>query len=446
MFIFPKGFYVDVRIESVFETTIRITQNTIEDLKEKEYKAAFIRLFDGRMWYYSSTTDIASIQTEINTLAAVGHPFPNIDQHPVVQNFEVHNIHQEEFAGPTSVCSISKKDKRTLLEDYSDLLNQNKHIKHWKSYYVDKREVKDFFSSKGSQLHYDYEDAGFALYYDMVFGDTKFSDRFDTNAVSFEKLKGLTATIQKHIAASDQFLCESKPVKQGSYTTILSPLAAGIFAHESFGHKSESDFMVGDETMRKEWTIGKHVGSPLLSIIDTGTLPGKGYVPFDDEGTKAKINYLVKKGFLHGRLHSVSTATALEESPTGNARAMNFEFEPIVRMTTTYIEKGDLSFDDLLADIHEGIYVETVKHGSGMSTFTLAPARSYMIRKGKLAEPLQISVITGNVFKTLNDIEGLSNSLEIPGFTLGGCGKMEQHPLRVSFGGPDIRIKQLNIQ
>ncbi len=446
MFIFPKGFYVDVRIETLFETTIRISQNTLEDIKEKESKAAFIRLFDGNMWYYTSTTNVNAIQKEIDSLATVGHFYQDIQYHPIVQNFEVHSVYQEEFSGSSSVQEISKKEKLSLLKEYSELLTLNDHIKHWKSYYVDRREVKDFFSSKGSNIHYDYEDAGFALYYDMVHNDAQFSDRFDTNRNVFHNLKGLSPLIQKNIDLSDRFLCESKVLKKGSYPTVLSPLGAGIFAHESFGHKSESDFMVGDETMRKEWSLGKQVGSPLLSIVDTGTHLGKGYVPYDDEGTKAKMNYLVKDGILHGRLHSVSTATSLDEKPTGNSRAMNFEFEPIVRMTTTYIEKGDLSFEDLISDIQEGVYVETVKHGSGMSTFTLAPARSYMIRQGKIAEPVQISVITGNVFQTLNDIEGLSNSIETPGFTLGGCGKMEQHPLRVGFGGPDVCIKKLNVQ
>ncbi len=446
MFIFPKGFYVDVRIETLFETTIRISQNILEDIKEKESKAAFIRLFDGNMWYYTSTTNVNAIQKEIDKLATVGHFCQDIQHHPIVQNFEVHSVHQEEFSGSSSVQEISKDKKLSLLKEYSELLPLNQHIKHWKSYYIDRREVKDFFSSKGSTIHFDYEDAGFALYYDMVHNGSQFSDRFDTNCNSFHKLTGLSSLIQKNIDLSDRFLCESKVVKKGSYPVVLSPLGAGIFAHESFGHKSESDFMVGDETMRKEWSLGKQVGSPLLSIVDTGTHEGKGYVPYDDEGTKAKMNYLVKDGILHGRLHSVSTATALEEKPTGNARAMNFEFEPIVRMTTTYIEKGELSFDDLISDIQEGIYVETVKHGSGMSTFTLAPTRSYMIRHGKIAEPVQISVITGNVFNTLNDIEGLSNAIETPGFTLGGCGKMEQHPLRVGFGGPDVRIKKLNVQ
>ena len=44
-----------------------------------------------------------------------------------------------------------------------------------------------------------------------------------------------------------------------------------MFTHESFGHKSESDFMVGDETMKAEWALGKTIGQDLLTIIDDGT-------------------------------------------------------------------------------------------------------------------------------------------------------------------------------
>ena len=97
--------------------------------------------------------------------------------------------------------------------------------------------------------------------------------------------------------------------------------------------------------MRDEWQLGKTVGSPILSIVDSGSVSGCGYVPYDDEGTRARKNYLIKNGVLAGRLHSVQTATALGESLTGNARATDCTFEPIVRMTTTYIEGGDLDFD-----------------------------------------------------------------------------------------------------
>lgn len=77
-----------------------------------------------------------------------------------------------------------------------------------------------------------------------------------------------------------------------------SPTVAGVFAHESFGHKSESDFMLGSETMRREWELGKQVGWEGLSILDSGVPNGSGYCPYDDEGTRARDTYLVKNGVL----------------------------------------------------------------------------------------------------------------------------------------------------
>ena len=204
--------------------------------------------------------------------------------------------------------------------------------------------------------------------------------------------------------------------------------------------------MVGDETMKREWALGKQVGSPILSIIDTVLEEGSGYVPYDDEGCKAKKNYIIKDGILTGRLHSAATAACLEEEPTGNARAINFEFEPIVRMTTTYIDKGTMTKEELIAGVSNGIYVESLFHGSGMTTFTIAPQRAYMIRDGKIAEPVKIAVITGNVMKTLGEIDGVSDKVEIHAFALGGCGKMEQFPLPVGHGGPYIRVNGINVQ
>ena len=137
---------------------------------------------------------------------------------------------------------------------------------------------------------------------------------------------------------------------------------------------------------------------------------------------------------------------AIDEGLTGNARAVSFEYEPIVRMTTTYIEAGTQTMEELVSSIEEGIYIDSIKHGSGMTTFTIAPNRAYMIRNGRIAEPVRISVITGNVMKTLHEIDGFSNEVELFSFPLGGCGKMEQFPLSVGFGGPYIRVNGINVQ
>ncbi|NLP04411.1 TldD/PmbA family protein, partial [Candidatus Fermentibacteria bacterium] len=251
---------------------------------------------------------------------------------------------------------------------------------------------------------------------------------------------------ESRLERSAVFLRESVPVEPGDYTVIMSPFAAGIFAHESFGHKSEADFMTGDETMMREWAMGSRVGSEMLSIADDGTIPGTGYTPFDDEGTPAGRTWLVKNGMLSGRLHSASTAAALDEEATGNARSIGFEYEPIPRMTTTFIEAGGRTREQLFREVDRGIFVESVLHGSGLSTFTLAPSLAWMIRGGEVAEPVRIAVMTGSVMETLGRIDGLSDEVEIVSIPGGGCGKHEQYPLPVGFGGPHVRVRGLCVR
>ena len=204
--------------------------------------------------------------------------------------------------------------------------------------------------------------------------------------------------------------------------------------------------MISDESMKEEWQLGKSVGSSILSIVDYGEIPGYGFVPYDDEGTRARKNYLIKNGILAGRLHNAVTAATLEEGLTGNARAIDCTFEPIVRMTTTYIEGGDLDFDQLIAPIQKGYFIKTILHGSGMSTFTIAPHVAYEIIDGKLGRPVQISVITGSVFETLGLIDGLTKDVKYLSFVKGGCGKIEQINLPVGFGGPYVRVSSMNVQ
>jgi TldD protein len=203
--------------------------------------------------------------------------------------------------------------------------------------------------------------------------------------------------------------------------------------------------MLGDPAMLEAWAMGTPVASEMVTITDGGGCWGSGYMPYDDEGQKTGMTHLITDGMLTGRLHSAMTARALGEAPTGNARAISFRYEPIVRMTTTTIAPGDLSREELFAGVEDGYFIETVKHGSGMSTFTIAPGLCWRIRQGVLAEPVRIAVITGTVFETLQEIDGLSDQVEVPFLVGGGCGKMEQWPLSVGFGGPYVRVRAMRV-
>jgi len=128
-------------------------------------------------------------------------------------------------------------------------------------------------------------------------------------------------------------------------------------------------------------TLGKRFGSAELNIIDTAAMPGlRGSYKYDDEGVPATKTYLIREGKLVGRLHSRETAAKMKEKPTGNARAVSYHYPPIVRMTNTYIEPGSVSFDNMISDIKEGIYVKNWYGGTtSMEMFTFSAGEAYMI-------------------------------------------------------------------
>lgn len=445
MIQFRDGFYADIRTEDRFRTVISYKTGVLEEMLTRVERRAFLRVYDGKLWYYASVTDLDHIQKTLDGLYAAATPNKDILSDPIVGRFERNRDTLMSFTD-CSVRDIPASEKQALLLSYLPLLTEDSCVTMPQGLYLDRNSVYHFVSSLGADITYDYQTCGVSFSCSMAEGDKKFSGLWQKGGTRLDELKDLEPTIRAAIAEQTSFMRNSVPVTPGNYPVVLSPEAAGVFAHESFGHKSESDFMLSDESMRDEWQLGKTVGSPILSIAECGSVPGCGFVPYDDEGTKARKNYLIKNGVLAGRLHNAVTATALDESLTGNARAIDCTFEPIVRMTTTYIEGGDKSFDELIAPIKHGYFIKTIRHGSGMSTFTIAPSLAYEIVDGKLGRPVQISVLAGSVFETLGLIDGLTKDVELLSFVTGGCGKMEQMGLPVGFGGPYVRVSSMNVQ
>lgn len=445
MYNFKQGYYADVRIEDRFSTNISYVNGFLKDIKQRCEKRAFIRVYDGKMWYFASTTDIGEVQNKLDGLYMQATKNDKIEKNRIVKRFEVNSDVKMEFTS-CSVRNVPISEKRDLLSGYLKVLNTSPLMSMPSGTYIDRNSIFEFSSSKGAYIKYDYQTCGIVLSCTLAKDGEFFQGSKQIGDIEFSKLKGKKSTFKK--AFDEQIYCleNAVAVKAGEYPVILSPEAAGIFAHESFGHKSESDFMLADEGISREWVIGKQVASPLLSIVDCGKIKGSGYVPYDDEGTHSRKNYLIKDGVLAGRLHNSETSAYLKEKLTGNARAINCLFEPIVRMTTTYIEKGSLTKEELFAGVKHGYYIHSVKHGSGMSKFTIAPHIAYEIEDGKITRPAKISVITGDVFTTLGLIDGLSDNVELLSFVTGGCGKHEQWPLPVGFGGPYVRVSKMFVQ
>ena len=445
MFKFPKNLFSDVRIEETFSTYIALDAGDWSSNRTRREAGAFIRVYDGQMWYYSATTDLDRIQDELDSLAAMATPNADILNDPIVKRHQPNKDKVIRFADD-SLMDVPHDDKVSLVRRSNDLIQNQEGVAMVYCVYNDEVRRKHIVSSIGCDVEWDYQHCGLGLFVTLNAGDSPFTYRNLFYGSRFDKMNVTEEAVLEQYKKALDYAKNAVPVVPGTYPVIISPEVTGVFAHESFGHKSESDFMLGDESMLREWALGSKVGANILNIYDDGELPGSGYVPYDDEGNKKGRAWLVKDGILSGRLHSSSTAAALDEEVTGNARAISFEFEPIVRMTSTCIGAGTQTVEELFAGIKEGVFIEDYNHGSGMSTFTIAPNMAYMIRDGKIAEPVRVSVITGNVMETLNLIDGLSETHEIHSNVFGGCGKMEQFPLRVSMGGPFMRVSAMNVQ
>ena len=339
-------------------------------------------------------------------------------------------------------ATVSLVAKKQLLDEYNDIMLSSPRMQSSRIDYRDSTRKVIFASSEGSYIEQSRTDLTLRLTAiarkDSEVRQAGLSLGSSGDFSAIENLHEQAGELARRAAA----LLSAPEVKGGEYTVILDPILAGVFAHEAFGHLSESDFVYQNKQLRDIMTLGQRFGGKHLNIVDDATIPNlRGSYKYDDEGMPASKTYLIREGILEGRLHSKETAARMGERPTGNARAINYLFPPIVRMTNTFIEPSESSFEEMLSEIKKGVYVRDWYGGmTSLEMFTFSCGEAYMIRQGKLAELLRPVVLTGNVFVTLNNIDAIGNDLQMN--QGGGCGKGGQSPLPVSNGSPHIRIQR----
>ena len=436
--------YWDVRVEDTHKTSIGYEDFEPVRCATTPSLGAFIRVYQNGMWFYTATTELERLSEQILELCEQALNFKGEQAAPNISPYN-RNSFQDDLIrfGKVQLDRVSLDEKKDICKSYFDDVQSFEKLKDVRIMYVDEYKVKYFHSSTDITYSYDFNQCGLFVGYTVTDGKGEFNDGVKFYGSKIDDLKGQNQKLKEEIEESHLFV-NAKTIESGQYPVVMDHEIVGVFAHESFGHKSEADFMIGDESAKEAWKIGKRVGSNCLSIVDHGSEQGtSGYCPYDDEGFPTQKTYLIKEGILTGRLHSQQTAHLLDEAPTGNGRAISFEFEPIVRMTNTYVEPGDKTFDELISDVKLGIFAKDYKYGTGMSTFTIAPRKCYIIRDGKIAEPIRASVISGSVFEALGEIRGCSRDFELNNSAMGGCGKGEQSPLPVGHGGPQVLINKL---
>jgi len=251
-------------------------------------------------------------------------------------------------------------------------------------------------------------------------------------------LRGLEDIVEEKTRIAIDLL-KARPARGGRMKILADPRLAGVFTHEAFGHFSEADLVEDMPFLRERMKMNTRLGSDALSITADPTMKGVGYYRWDDEGVRAERVRLMDKGILSGRLHSRRTAAEFEESLTGHCVAEDYRYAPIVRMGNIFIERGEMSEEELMKEIKDGLYLFDTKGGQTMGEqFTFSAGYGYEIRNGEIRGMVRNANLMGNIFETLKGISAVGKNLSFT--SAGTCGKGQLN-IRSPMGAPTILIE-----
>jgi TldD protein len=430
--------YIDVHLEESQSSSITYRGKNLESVDKTNAVGGNVRALVKGGWGFVSFNNLdeldAKVKTAFDQAGFVSGGDVKIDPVKPIKD----SVSSKAKENPVSIPLALKKQ---LLDEYNEIIWSTPKLQTSVIGYGDSHKKYLYINSAGSLI--EQERADVMLRVTAIAADGGEVQQVGLSLGSlgdFDQIKGLHGKI-KETSQRAVDLLSAPHVKGKEYTVVLDPILAGVFIHEAFGHLSEADHVYENPQLREIMTLGKKFGRNELNVVDGAAVPGlRGSYQYDDEGIPASKTYLIQQGILTGRLHSRETAAKMKEKLTGNARAINYRFPPIVRMTNTYIEPRSTSFADMIGDIKEGIYVKNWYGGTtSMEMFTFSAGEAYMIRNGKIAEMLRPVVLTGNLFTTLHNIDAIGIDLEMN--QGGGCGKGGQSPLPVSNGSPHIRIQ-----
>jgi len=432
--------YGEIRLEERVTTQIRYVGKELDDFSIRRMQGGSIRVYRKGKFGFATFTEpeeLLKIAEKALKLSELGPQKP--------ETWVPLGAHRAEIRPNLEIDprKISLDEKEEIARRYNEiLLKSGEKIQSTRVQYIESIVSQKFISTEGREITEERVHTGILISAISKDG-TNIQRAFRTvgDQRGFGTVLGLEEEAE-NVAKEALDLLKAEKVQGGTYTVILDPEMAGVFIHEAFGHLSEADHIYRNEKLKELMALGRRIGPDFLNVVDDGTLLlERGGYSYDDEGHPSTRTYLIKNGILSGRLHSRQTAGLMGEDPTGNGRAINFKFPPIVRMSVTYIEPGTNSFEEMLEGIDRGLYVIGSLGGqTELEQFTFSARKAYLIENGRLGPLVRDVVLTGNVFETLKNIDMLSSELKLFGGT-GGCGKRGQFPLPVSDGGPHVRIR-----
>ncbi|MGD8565006.1 MAG: TldD/PmbA family protein [Candidatus Bathyarchaeota archaeon] len=438
--------YIEIRAQRLQRTMITVKEERIEAAKQGIETGAALRLLVNGSWGFASTGTLSYkiLEKAVSDACRMARSTSHKMKEPI-KLAETQAIEDRTKITPKkdpSTIPVDEKISSTLTMS-NTILNYNPCIKSCTIDYLDLTGVTYFMNNDGTYLEQDKLYVWSRLLATAAKkGNFTFSREEIGSTAGYEIFDIETPSIvSERVARRAIEQLDARPTKGGKYPVILGPNVLGVFVHEAFGHLAEADLTLSGSVLLNK--LGKKIASELVTLYDDGMISGAfGSFKYDDEGVPSQRTLLVKDGKVVGLMHNRETALKFNTESTGNARAEDFRFEPVIRMRNTFMEPKDYAFEELAEDIEFGYYLKGFRGGQANldGTFQVGIQEAYEIVKGEVKDPVRNVSLSGNTLKTLHQIDAVGKDFKLGP---GRCGKGQL--AFVSDGGPHVKVKEVLI-
>jgi TldD protein len=436
--------YAEARAQRLFKTMLTLKEERVEAAKQGIENGAALRVLVNGAWGFASVGTLnAEVLTNAVSDACKMAKAASLRLKKPIKLAEAKTVEDKVSMSPKKDPSrIPVEEKiNTALTMSNTILGYDNRIKSCTIDYLDLTGTTYFMNNEDtyieqgklyiwSRLLATAVEAGIFTFSREEIGSTAGYEIFDVETPEI---------VGERVAKRAVEQLKAKPPKGGTFPAVLGPNVVGVFVHEAFGHLAEADLTLSGSVLLDKF--GKKIASDVVTFYDDGLVEGAfGSCEYDDEGVPTQKTLLVKNGVVVGLMHNRETAQKFNAKLTGNARAEDFRFEPIIRMRNTFMEPKDHSFEELVEDVKFGYYFKNFRGGQANldGTFQVGIQEAYEIVNGEIGAPIRNASISGSTLETLLKVDAVGKDFEL---WPGRCGKGQT--AFICDGGPHIRVKEV---
>ena len=460
-----KATYCDIRYEIIRDESLSYSDGAPDPI-ESSYTAGWsVRLLIDGAWGFASSDDPA---IRIDKLAARAADIARASAKAMKNPVTLGPIRAEKgeyrSSYQTDPFMVPLSEKTAFLAELDAAMGAAQGINSRNCFASFRKLDKWFFSSEGSQLHQMIIHSGAGLSLGQVKSRQERAERSfprpsgQYESKGYELLGELDMKTQIPRLAEEVALLMAAPACPKKTTTLV--LAGDILSlviHESIGHPLELDRVFGTErnfsgiSFATPENLGKlQYGSEIINVVSDPTeRHGLGSFSWDDEGVGSHKAYLIKNGILADYLSSREMATRIERNSTGAMRAEGWKNLPLVRMTNTILEPGDKTFEQLIGDVDDGVYMSSPTSWSIddlRKNFQFGCEIGWEIKGGKLAGVVKNPTFSGCTTLFWNNCDAIGDASQFQLRGTPNCGKGQPgQNARTAEGASPARFRNIEV-